>query len=148
MVKLSTKARYALRAMMELAAHEGEGPMQLREIAAAQKISPKYLEQLAISLRTANLVLSERGPSGGYRLARLARDITALEVVQATEGPIGLLDCVNEATLCPRSSACAARGLWQKVSVAITEILSETTLADLATEQASVQQAAANCYVI
>jgi Rrf2 family cysteine metabolism transcriptional repressor len=131
MLRLSTKARYALRAMMELALREGEGPVQLHEIAAAQRLSPKYLEQLVIPLRHAGLVHTERGPSGGYSLARPAAEITALDIVRAVEGPLDLLDCVGRAAICERSSSCAARDLWRDLSVAVTEVLGKRTLADL-----------------
>ena len=131
MLKLSTKARYGLRAMVELACHEGEGPVQLRAIAGAQNLSPKYLEQLTIPLRNSGLIHSERGPRGGYRLAKPASRITALDVVRAVEGAVTLLDCVSEPDVCERSAGCAARGLWSKVSAAINATLREVTLADL-----------------
>lgn len=141
MLRLSTKARYALRAMMELALREGEGPVQLREIAGAQALSPKYLEQLAIPLRHAGLLHTERGPSGGYCLARPAEEITALEVVRAVEGPLDLLDCVGRATICERSATCAARDLWRDLSRAVGEVLGKRTLADLAACQSRLNAA-------
>jgi Rrf2 family transcriptional regulator, cysteine metabolism repressor len=142
MLRLSTKARYALRAMIELALREGEGAVQLREIADAQRLSPKYLEQLAIPLRHAGLVHSERGPSGGYSLARPAGEITALEIVRAVEGPLDLLDCVGRAAICERSSSCAARELWQELSVAVGDVLGKRTLADLAECQRTLNSSA------
>ena len=135
MLKLSTKARYALRALMELAIREGEGPIQLREIAKAQRISPKYLEQLAIPLRHAGLLRTERGPTGGYELARAAEDITALEVVEAVEGPLELLECVGRAAACDRTGTCATRKLWIEVGEAIGSVLARKTLADLRASQ-------------
>ncbi len=135
MLKLSTKARYALRAMMELAIREGEGPVQLREIAKAQAISPKYLEQLAIPLRHAGLLRTERGPSGGYELSRPAVTISALDVVQAVEGPLQLLDCFGPSAECERVSACAARSLWMEVEGAIVKVLADKTLAELRENQ-------------
>lgn len=132
MLRLSTKARYALRAMMELARREGPRPVQLHDIAAAQRLSPKYLEQLAIPLRHAGLLHTARGPSGGYSLARPAGEITALEVVRAVEGPLDLLDCVSRASICERAASCAARDLWRDLSNAVTEVLRKRTLADLA----------------
>ena len=135
MLRLSTKARYALRAMMELAIHEGRGPVQLREVARAQRISAKYLEQLAIPLRHAGLLHTERGPSGGYELARPAMAITALEVVQAVEGPLELLECVGRRSACDRAGVCAARDLWVEAGEAITKVLAATSLADLRENQ-------------
>jgi len=135
MLRLSTKARYALRAMIELAMHEGEGLVQLREVADAQQLSVKYLEQLTISLRHAGLVRAERGPQGGYELSRPAEEITVLEIVQAVEGPLGLVGCVTQDGTCDRRESCAAHRLWCRLNTAIGRVLSESTLADLRREQ-------------
>src|SRR5574340_269894 len=140
MLRLSTKARYALRAMIELSAHQGQGLIQLREVAAAQNLSVKYLEQLTISLRHAGLVRAERGPQGGYQLAKPAEEITALEIVQAVEGPLNLIDCLAQDGACDRTGACAAHGLWSKLSGVIGKLLAETTLADLRDEQLALAQ--------
>jgi Rrf2 family protein len=134
--------------MVELACHEGEGPIQLQEIARAQQLSPKYLEQLTIALRSAGLVHSERGPHGGYWLTKPASQVTALDVVRAAEGPVTLLDCIGKATACERSASCAARRLWTKVSVAINDTLAQVTLADLREEQMAATSAQAFCYQI
>jgi Rrf2 family protein len=123
--------------MMDLAAHEGQGPMQLREVARAQRIPAKYLEQLAIPLRHAGLLRTERGPSGGYELARPATAITALDVVQAVEGPLQLLDCLSRASACDRAGVCAAQELWGEVGAAIASVLAERTLAELRERQAA-----------
>ena len=147
-MKLSTKARYALRAMLELSLREGQGPVQLRQIAAAQDISPKYLEQLAMPLRNAGLVRSERGPLGGYQLARPPIAITALDIVLAVEGPLDLLDCLSQSRVCSRAEACAARTLWGRVSAAISDVLADTTLADLRDAQREASTAATFCYQI
>ncbi len=147
-MKLSTKARYALRAMLELAIREGTGPIQLNQVAKAQAISPKYLEQIAMPLRNAGLLRSERGPAGGYELARPATAITALDIVRAVEGPINLLECVGDTTVCTRADSCAARGLWRRVSVAINEVLDDTSLADLREAQREVETGASFCYQI
>lgn len=135
MLKLSTKARYALRFMIELALHEGEGLVHLATVAEAQDLSQKYLEQLAMSLRHSGLVDAERGSQGGYELAQPASDITALQIVQAVEGPLHLVTCVARPTTCQRSSTCAAHSLWRRLNTAITDLLSQTTLADLRDDQ-------------
>ena len=140
MLRLSTKARYALRAMIELAMHEGEGLVQLREVADAQQLSVKYLEQLTISLRHAGLVRAERGPQGGYELSRPPEEITALQVVQAVEGPLSLIDCIAQNGTCDRRSSCAAHGLWCRLNTAIGRVLSESTLADLRQEQRALSE--------
>ncbi len=148
MFRPSTRARYALRAMIELACHEGMGPVLLREIAAAQEVSSKYLEQITIGLRHAGLVLAERGPRGGYELARPASDITAREIVEALEGPLALLECVRMPGACHRAGTCVARGLWGRTTQAITAVLSETTLAKLREEQRAARGQDALCYQI
>ena len=140
MLRLSTKARYALRAMIELAMHEGEGLVQLREVADAQQLSVKYLEQLTISLRHAGLVRAERGPQGGYELSRPPEEITALQVIQAVEGPLNLIDCIAQNGTCARRSSCAAHGLWCRLNSAIGRVLSESTLADLRQEQRALSE--------
>jgi Rrf2 family protein len=148
MLKLSTKARYGLRAMIELALREGEGPVQLGEIATAQRISPKYLEQLFIPLRTAALIRSERGPKGGYALARPSDQITALDAVRAVEGPLDLIDCIAPSRSCDQASHCVARMLWSDASDAIASVLGRVTLKDLADGQRDMDRSIALSYDI
>lgn len=107
----------------------------LKMVAQAQELSPKYLEQLAISLRHAGLVLAERGSQGGYMLAKPPEEITALEIVQAVDGPLQLVSCVNRPASCHRSAGCAAHGLWSRLTNSIGHTLSTTTLAELRQEQ-------------
>jgi len=135
MLRVSAGARYALRAMIELSLREGDGRLLLREIADAQGLPARYLERLTIALRRAGLLQAERGPNGGYRLARPAEQITVQEVLEAIEGPLALLECVDTPTACGRSDACAAQVLWASVTRAIGDVLSQTTLADLRKEQ-------------
>jgi len=148
MLKASTRVRYSLRAMIELALHEGTGPMLLRELAQAQRISIKYLEQLTIALRRVGLVQSERGPQGGYELARPATEITAKEIIEAVEGPLELLDCMSRPASCERATACAARSLWTRVNDAIDDVLSRTTLAELRDAQLAAEAGKAPVYQI
>ncbi|NIM05246.1 MAG: Rrf2 family transcriptional regulator [Armatimonadetes bacterium] len=148
MLKPSTRARYALRAMLELSLHEATRPLLLREIAKAQCISEKYLEQLTVPLRCARLLRGRRGSNGGYELAKPAKEIAAREIVEAVEGRLDLLDCVRMPVVCDRAPACAARGLWGRVSQAITAALSETTLADLREEQRLAEAKAVPSYEI
>lgn len=134
--------------MIELALHEGEGPLLLREVAEAQALSPKYLEQITIPLRRAGLLEAERGPRGGYRLARPAAEISAREILETIEGPIDLLECVRKPTTCGRASSCGGRILWEKLSRAMAAILSETTLADLRDELQAARAEQVPCYQI
>jgi Rrf2 family protein len=147
-VKVSTKARYALRAMIELALHEGEGPRHLQEIALAQRLSTKYLEQLTIALRHAGLLRAQRGPSGGYELARPADEITPLDIFLAVEGPLELLNCVGSPATCERSPTCVARRLWMEAGAAMNSVLARVTLADLRDDQRAANSVGPLCYDI
>jgi Rrf2 family protein len=134
--------------MIELSLHEGNGPVLLRDVARAQHLSTKYLEQLAIPLRRLGLVQAERGPQGGYALARPADQITALEIIEAVEGRLDLLDCVRSPEACDRTDSCAARGLWREVGQAMAGVLATTTLADLRQQQRVADQHRMPCYQI
>ncbi len=127
-MKISTKIRYGARAMVELASHYGEGPIELKEIAKRENISIKYLEQVIIPLRTAGLVKSVRGSKGGYSLARPPSKICLKEVIEILEGPISLVDCLQDPSLCSKTASCVARDVWKEVSEAICNIFGSTTL--------------------
>jgi len=141
-LRISTRGRYGLRLMMELSARYGEGPVLVDTIAASQDISSKYLHVLANGLRTAGLVLTTRGPSGGYALARDPAQITAAEVVTALEGELAPVECLENPTCCPRTPACAARDIWDEVAKAARRVLEKTTLAELTRRQRAKEQVA------
>ena len=130
-MKLSTKIRYGARAMLELASHWGEGPIELHEIAKKENISIKYLEQVIIPLRTAGLVKSVRGSKGGYSLAKPPAEICLQDLVQILEGPINLVDCLGDPKRCERSPVCVTREIWNDVSEAIHRIFHAITLDDM-----------------
>ena len=131
-MKISAKEQHGLRAMVELAAHYGEGPVPLGEVADAQGISRDYLEQIVPALRKAGLVQSTRGAHGGYQLVRAPESITVGQVLEALDGELLPLRCVSEnAAGCDRSPTCAARMVWTKVHARVSETLNEMTLADL-----------------
>ena len=130
-MKLSTKIRYGARAMLELASHYGEGPIELKEIARSQDISIKYLEQVIIPLRTAGLVKSARGAKGGYSLARSPSEICLFDVVETLEGPLILVDCIKDAKVCKRSPSCVTRDIWGDVSAAFQRVLKAITLEEM-----------------
>jgi Rrf2 family protein len=134
-MKVSTKGRYALRAMIELALRESERPVMVREIAASQSISEDYLEQVLIVLRRAGKVRSIRGASGGYMLNVPVEKLTALEIVETVEGSLLPVDCMETPEGCPRAEKCAARELWCEAAEAMRAILRNTTLAQLAKRQ-------------
>ena len=111
-LKLSTRGKYGLYAMIYLAQHEGEGPQPLKNIAELGLPDP-YLEQLLGSLRRAGLVTTVRGAQGGYQLSRSSDFITVKHIIEAMEGPLNLSECVGEKDhACPRGDQCAAKGVW------------------------------------
>ena len=135
----STKAEYGVRLMIELGRHDGDAPVSLGAVAEAESLPLSYLEHLVAKLRKAGLVVSQRGAHGGYRLARPAKQIEMLEVVQALEGAIAPMECFHDdpegKVLCSHESdgdhACATKLLWTKVQGGVTQALSGTTLAEL-----------------
>lgn len=130
-MKFSTRARYGMRAMLELALNYGASePMPLFKIAERQLISEGYLEQMMTVLRKGGLVRSVRGAQGGYLLSREPARITAGEIVRCLEGPLGPTDCVSEEDpeTCVRSEYCVTRLLWERVREAMASVLDGTTL--------------------
>ena len=133
-MKFSTRARYGMRAMLELALNYGASePMPLFKIAERQLISEGYLEQMMTVLRKGGLVRSVRGAQGGYLLSREPARITAGEIVRCLEGPLGPTDCVSEEDpeTCVRSEYCVTRLLWERVRESMASVLDGTTLEDL-----------------
>ncbi|MBN1509238.1 MAG: Rrf2 family transcriptional regulator [Sedimentisphaerales bacterium] len=130
-MKLSTRTRYGIRAIIELAQYEGSRPLQLKAIAERQDISIKYLEQLMGLLRSAGLVRSVRGSKGGYILGRPVDQITLGEVFRCLEGPVTTTECVEDEDCCKRSADCVAREIWVEVEAAIHSVLDAITLEDL-----------------
>lgn len=125
--------------MMDLAAHSGQGPVLLREISRRQEISEKYLWTLIHSLKTKGLVSATRGVHGGYKLAKPPTEITIKEILQASEGSMCLVDCVENPAACNRVSFCAARDLWGEIAGDINRILTTTTLSDMVARQNTKQ---------
>ena len=131
-MRLPTKARYGMRAMLDLALNYGENETVLmRDIAARQGLTTKYLEQVLIPLRNANLVRSVRGARGGYMLAREPSRITLLEIVEASIGDLTLVDCTEDPDFCEKGDRCATQVVWRELTQAIRGSLGEKTLADL-----------------
>lgn len=130
-MKISTRSRYGLRALLELALHHGEGPLMMQSIADSQGVSRKYLDSIFASMKTAGLVRSRRGVGGGHLLAKDPEQIKLSDVLRALEGPLSLVDCVGDAELCDRSHRCVTRDVWTEVGSAIDNVLRGITLADL-----------------
>lgn len=131
-MRISTRVRYAARALGELANSWLDGkPMKLSEIAKRQSISKKYLEQLFLPLKKAGIVVSVRGPSGGYKLAKNPKELTFFELTTILEGSVWLLDCLVSKTVCSRYKSCRAREIWRKVNESLHCALKNITIADL-----------------
>jgi len=130
-MKLSTKTRYGVRAMVDLAAHYRNKPVLIREIAERQKISVNYLEQIMLSLRKAGLVESISGAKGGYILTKKPENIKVTGIVEVLEGSFSPVPCIDHSNLCGREKNCPARNLWLKVQRSIRNVLDSTSLKDL-----------------
>jgi len=147
-MKFSTRGRYGTRALLELALHQGEGPVLLRDIAQRQQISLQYLEHLITPLITAGMVVSTRGPRGGVWLARPPEEIRLSEVIQLLEGSIAPVECLNNPEICNRSESCATRDIWGELKKAMNGVLESTTLQDLVERQKSKEQPEEAMYYI
>jgi len=131
-MRLTTRARYALRMMLDVARNGGdERPVSLASVAERTDISRGYLEQLALALRNARLIKGVAGRYGGYRLAESPKHITVGEIVEAAIGPICVVDCVDDPMSCPRAELCECRTVYSLINERIAEVLREYTLADL-----------------
>ena len=136
-MKLSTRGRYAVMAMADLARHAGEGPddepVRLAEIAARQEISLAYLEQLFSKLRKGGLVMAARGPRGGYRLARTAAETRIADIIMAVDEPIKATRCRSDSSkgCLGRTGRCLTHDLWEELGRQISVFLESVTLADV-----------------
>lgn len=147
-MKLSTRARYGTRALLDLALHQGEGAVLLKDIARRQQISLPYLEHLITPLIAGGIVKSARGVRGGISLLKHPQEIKLSEVIQLLEGSMALADCVNHPKICPRSSSCVTRDFWGELKQAIAGVLETTTLQDLVERQKRKEQPEAAMYYI
>ncbi len=134
-MKISTKGRYGTRALLDLAMHLDGGPVNVKEIAERQGISPRYLGHLMARLVASGLVRPVRGRSGGFVLSRPPSEITLAEIVETLEERIAVVDCVADAGVCERASFCATRDVWCEVSQSISQHLNGITLDDLCHRQ-------------
>ncbi len=141
-MRLSTKGRYGLRAMIDIAQKQEMGPVAINTIADRQNLSGRYLEQLLTPLKQAGLVKSVRGSQGGYILGRNAAKITVGDVVRTLEGPIAPVECVSELNPddCNRAEYCVTRQVWSRLRDSISEVLDSYTLEDLVKGSAAGEQ--------
>jgi Rrf2 family cysteine metabolism transcriptional repressor len=135
-MKFSTKSRYGLRAVLDIAIHGENGPITINNIADRQDISERYLEQLMTSLKNSGFVKSVRGAQGGYILSKEPKDIKVGDIIRALDGPITPVACVGEEYTddCTRKEACATRLIWNEVKKSIDVVLDKYTIEDLINE--------------
>ena len=140
-MKISTKSRYGLRAVFDIAYHSAGLSTQVKDISARQAISPRYIEQIFQKLKRAGIIKSIRGPSGGYYLAKKAGEISVGDVVRATEGPLRLVHCTGPANngrkTCDRMEQCVVRDVWTEATDRLMAYLDSVTLQDLCKEAQS-----------
>lgn len=134
-MKISTKGRYALRLMLDLAMHKQEGYISIKTVSGRQEISEKYLEQIIKMLSKSGLVESIRGAQGGYRLTKEPEDYTVGEILRVTEGSLAPVSCLDEEHHCENCDNCPTIEIWQNVLDAINEVVDGITLQYLVDKQ-------------
>jgi Rrf2 family iron-sulfur cluster assembly transcriptional regulator len=130
-MRISTKAQYAVRAMVSLSLYGGERPLALRDIAAREQISLAYLEQLFVKLRRGRIVRSVRGPGGGYVLGRPPEQIRVDEIIDSVEESLVPVSCMDAQGRCVCGDVCVSHGVWQGLGERVRQFLASITLADL-----------------
>lgn len=130
-MKISTKGRYALRLMLDLALTGTAAPVSLRDVALRQDISDKYLEQIVTPLARAGLVRSVRGAGGGYLLTRAPEEYTVGEILRTLEGSLTPVSCVETGACCGRAEQCVTREVWEQIAAAVSGVVDHITLAGL-----------------
>jgi Rrf2 family cysteine metabolism transcriptional repressor len=147
-MKLSTRTRYGMRALLDLATNSTGKPVQLKDIAARQQISLSYLEHLIIPLISAGIVKSTRGARGGIELAKEPQTILLKDILEVLEGPITPVDCLKDDKSCTRSGYCATRDVWDDLRKAMENVLSASTLLDLVDRQKAKANKSESMYYI
>ncbi len=139
-MKISTKGRYALRLMLDIALNDAKPPVGIKDIAERQQISDKYLEQIVSSLNKAGFVKSLRGPQGGYRLTKKPEEYTVGMILRLIEGSLAPVACLDDdINNCTRADRCPTLILWEKLYDAISEVVDNITLADLISWQKNMK---------
>ena len=134
-MKISTKGRYGLRMMIDIAMNQNEGPVSVRDIARRQSLSDKYLEQIITQANKAGLLKSIRGAGGGYQLSRPAKDISVGEILRVMEGSLSPVECVRgrgeEPAPCQNAGECATYELWRDIKTAVDQVIDNRSLQDM-----------------
>jgi Rrf2 family protein len=147
-MKISTKGRYGTRALLDVALHQDDSPVQLKVIAQRQQISLHYLEHIVAPLIAAGLLRSTRGAYGGVSLGKPPQEIVLSEVIQVLEGSITPVECVDDPNVCSRADICATRDVWTEVKEAMVGVLESVTLQDLVERQKDKQKLESAMYYI
>ena len=141
-MKISTKGRYALRLMLDLAMNGKENFVPIRSVSERQEISEKYLEQIITALSRAKLVKSARGAQGGYKLVKAPEEYTTGEILRAVEGSLAPVACLEPGhTVCARAKKCSTLTLYKEIQEAVDSVVDRTTLADLVAQQKAQDKA-------
>ncbi len=146
-MKVSTKGDYGVRALVELAHHFGEGPVQSAHIASAQEVPEPYLDQLLTTLRRAGFIRSVRGPQGGHALIGDPSELKLSNVIVALEGSLAPSACVDDPESCSKEGGCVQRGVWERVRDATKEILDSVTIGDLAEQEREYNRNGGRYYI-
>jgi Rrf2 family protein len=147
-MRLSTKGRYGVRALVDIALNSDGGPVLLKDIARRQDISAQYLEHLVAPLIRAGILRSIRGAKGGIALAKPPEEITLSRVIEILEGSVAPVECVDNAALCARSAQCATRDVWGEIKAAVMGVLESLTLKDLMDRQRAKAPSKSETYSI
>lgn len=146
-MKVSKKGDYGVRALVELAHHYGEGPIQSAQIASAQEVPEPYLDQLLTTLRRAGFIRSVRGPNGGHALVQDPTEMRLSSVMVALEGSLAPMSCVDDPESCTRTGGCVQRDVWERVRDATQEILDSVTIGDLAEQEREYNRNGGRYYI-
>jgi Rrf2 family protein len=147
-MRLSTKGRYGVRALVDIALNSDGGPVLLKDIARRQEISAQYLEHLVAPLIRAGILRSIRGAKGGIALAKAPEEIRLSRVIEVLEGSVAPVECVDNAALCGRSEQCVTRDVWGEIKAAVMGVLDSLTLKDLMDRQTAKSPSKSETYSI
>lgn len=139
-MKISTKGRYGLRILLDLALHNQDEPRLMKDIARSQQISEKYISRLIQPLNEAGFITSFRGAKGGLKLAKAPKEISLLEIIEAMEGRVAIVDCVFDKEFCPKSNDCSACKTWTSLNKKIRKQMAEITLKDVLKSEKKAKQ--------
>lgn len=147
-MKMSTKARYGLRFMIDLGTNSVQGKVTLHQVAGREAISEKYLWQIANRLKAAGLINSISGAKGGYMLAKTPAKITLADILEALEGNFLLAPCIRTLSVCPRSDSCVSREVWKEINAKMTDAMKSITLGDIMDKHSKMKKNASLTYSI